>query len=225
MINTDTRTERILVAARALMLRYGYDKTTVNDVAKEAGVSKGAVYLHYVSKEDIFETVFWREFWIYTDETIKRVEADTEPWTFVRMYEHGLLAVAESALLQALMRGDETILGSFLRKRGNVLMTFKQPYQSEFLTLMQSVHAVRDDLDVDAAAYLLNVISYGFLNAMVEIPSGQRPSIEIVITEMARMLQGYLVPHDGGDHEAGKQIILKMSRLMREEIRKKLDKE
>jgi hypothetical protein len=90
---------------------------------------------------------------------------------------------------------------------------------------MQSVGAVRSDIDVEAAAHLLNILGYGFLNAMAEIPKDKQPPIENVITEMSRMLQGYLVPPDGGDHEAGKQIILGIWKRMREEIRIKLDKE
>jgi AcrR family transcriptional regulator len=225
MANLESRTERILDAARELMLRYGYDKTTINDIAKATGVSKGTVYLHYASKEDLFEAVFWREIWTYINQTVKRVEGDSEPWTFVRMYEHGLLAIADSALMQALLQGDEHVLGSFLRKRGTVLVEFKQPYQSELLTIMQSVHAVRSDLDVEAAAYLLNVLAYGFLEAMAQIPADKRPPVERIVTEMSQMLQGYLVPPDGGDHEAGKQIVLGIFKRMREEIRMKLDKE
>ncbi|MEM7028378.1 MAG: helix-turn-helix domain-containing protein, partial [Chloroflexota bacterium] len=35
------REERILDAASNLFVHYGYDKTTVDDIAREAGVSKG----------------------------------------------------------------------------------------------------------------------------------------------------------------------------------------
>ncbi len=45
------RAQRILDAAANLIAHYGYDKTTVDDIARAAGVSKGAIYLHYRSKE------------------------------------------------------------------------------------------------------------------------------------------------------------------------------
>lgn len=48
----DTRTA-ILDAMDALMARYGYRKTTVDDIAREAGISKRTVYLHFSSKEEI----------------------------------------------------------------------------------------------------------------------------------------------------------------------------
>ncbi|MCB0031981.1 MAG: helix-turn-helix transcriptional regulator, partial [Anaerolineales bacterium] len=37
------RETRILQAAAQLFAHYGFDKTTVSDIAREAGVSKGAI--------------------------------------------------------------------------------------------------------------------------------------------------------------------------------------
>jgi AcrR family transcriptional regulator len=36
-----------------MLLRYGYQKTTVEDIAAEAGIGKGTVYLHFQSKEEL----------------------------------------------------------------------------------------------------------------------------------------------------------------------------
>ena len=49
------REERILEATARLIVRYGYDKTSVSDIAKEAGISKGAVYLHFDSKDSLLQ--------------------------------------------------------------------------------------------------------------------------------------------------------------------------
>ncbi len=45
--------ERILDAADRLLGRFGYRKTTVEDLAREAGIGKGTVYLSFESKESI----------------------------------------------------------------------------------------------------------------------------------------------------------------------------
>jgi len=42
----EARAQRILDAASTLILRYGYHKTTIDDIAREAGVGKGTLYLH-----------------------------------------------------------------------------------------------------------------------------------------------------------------------------------
>jgi AcrR family transcriptional regulator len=45
---------RILDAAQALFWRYGVRRTSIDDVAQEAGVAKGTVYLYFDSKETLF---------------------------------------------------------------------------------------------------------------------------------------------------------------------------
>jgi AcrR family transcriptional regulator len=48
---------RILGAAQDLFLRYGVRKTSIDDVAREAEIAKGTVYLYYSSKHDLFAAV------------------------------------------------------------------------------------------------------------------------------------------------------------------------
>ncbi len=45
--------DAILDATDVLLARYGYRKMTVEDIAVEAGIGKGTVYLHFSSKEEV----------------------------------------------------------------------------------------------------------------------------------------------------------------------------
>lgn len=47
------RSELILAAASALFNEFGYQKTTLEDIALRAGIGKGSVYLEFESKEAI----------------------------------------------------------------------------------------------------------------------------------------------------------------------------
>lgn len=51
--NTPSTRDIILEATDRLLARYGYKKMTIDDLAKECGIGKGSVYLHFESKEDI----------------------------------------------------------------------------------------------------------------------------------------------------------------------------
>jgi len=51
------RREQILQAAERLLAHYGPQKTTVADVAREAGIGVGSVYLEFPSKEAIIEAL------------------------------------------------------------------------------------------------------------------------------------------------------------------------
>ncbi|MFT4703813.1 MAG: AcrR family transcriptional regulator [Bradymonadia bacterium] len=51
------RREEILSAAQRCFIRSGYGKTRVDDIAKEAKLSKGGVYFHFGSKREIFDVL------------------------------------------------------------------------------------------------------------------------------------------------------------------------
>jgi len=45
--------DAILDATDRLLARFGYRKMTVEDIAVEAGIGKGSIYLHFSSKEEV----------------------------------------------------------------------------------------------------------------------------------------------------------------------------
>ncbi len=48
-----TTRDRILDAAERLLARFGYKKTTMEDIAREAGLGKRTLYLHFPGKEAV----------------------------------------------------------------------------------------------------------------------------------------------------------------------------
>jgi AcrR family transcriptional regulator len=50
---TEVRQKEIVAAARKLIVKYGSEHITVKKMAKEIGVSEGAIYRHFKSKRDI----------------------------------------------------------------------------------------------------------------------------------------------------------------------------
>jgi AcrR family transcriptional regulator len=51
------RRAELIDCARRLFLTRGYERTTINDVIAAAGLSKGAFYHHFRSKEDMLEAI------------------------------------------------------------------------------------------------------------------------------------------------------------------------
>ena len=62
--------EAILQAAWSLIRHYGYSKTTIDDIAREAGVGKGTIYLYFRSKVEIMLAL--------TDLTNQRITSELE---------------------------------------------------------------------------------------------------------------------------------------------------
>src|ERR1700761_3002609 len=63
--------EGILSAAVRAFARFGFKKTSVDQIAKDAGVAKGTVYLAADTKEDLFYQAVPREVRHYTAKMAK----------------------------------------------------------------------------------------------------------------------------------------------------------
>jgi AcrR family transcriptional regulator len=68
---SEWRHQEILEAARRIFARLGYAATNVEDVAKEAGMAKGTVYLYFKSKEEVFAAVLANDLEHLTNQTIE----------------------------------------------------------------------------------------------------------------------------------------------------------
>ena len=53
-MSSDPRTA-IVNAANEVFARFGFKKASMEDIARRAGVGKGSLYLHFESKEELFE--------------------------------------------------------------------------------------------------------------------------------------------------------------------------
>ena len=69
------RRAQIIEAALACFTRQGYVNTTIDDIAAESGLSKGAIYWYFKSKDDVFEAVFLSMFEAIGAESMAAVQA------------------------------------------------------------------------------------------------------------------------------------------------------
>lgn len=61
MIDHDAMKEQIVTAAKEIFARYGYKKTTMDDIAASIYKAKSSIYHYFEGKEDIFKAVIERE--------------------------------------------------------------------------------------------------------------------------------------------------------------------
>ncbi|PKM86506.1 MAG: TetR/AcrR family transcriptional regulator [Firmicutes bacterium HGW-Firmicutes-12] len=53
----EVRRREILVAARELFVKKGYEQTSVNDILKIVDIAKGTFYYYFTSKEEVLEAI------------------------------------------------------------------------------------------------------------------------------------------------------------------------
>jgi len=63
--------QKILDAAKHRLWHYGFKKTTIDEIASDAGVGKGTVYLYFESKEDIGLAIMAQ----YKETSLNEIEA------------------------------------------------------------------------------------------------------------------------------------------------------
>lgn len=68
----------VIDGARELFGRYGFEKTTVDDIARHTGIGKGSVYLEFKTKEDILIAIideFAHQMHTYMDQFVSEARA------------------------------------------------------------------------------------------------------------------------------------------------------
>ncbi len=75
----DEKREQILIGAEKLFTRYGYLKTTMDDIAEIAGLKKASLYYYYNSKDAIFRDVIMKEINNFIIEAKNKIDSINDP--------------------------------------------------------------------------------------------------------------------------------------------------
>jgi AcrR family transcriptional regulator len=91
MVNKEEYRRKIIVTSGRIFSRYGYKKTTMDEIAAELKMGKSSVYYYFKSKEEIFEAVVLYEANVLRNELTKAIKSVDSPvgkmrnYVFVRM--------------------------------------------------------------------------------------------------------------------------------------------
>jgi TetR/AcrR family fatty acid metabolism transcriptional regulator len=73
-IVSEFRREEILNAARSIFARRGFALGIMDEIAKEAGIAKGTIYLYFRSKADIYRAVLHHDMKVLRKSTLERID-------------------------------------------------------------------------------------------------------------------------------------------------------
>jgi AcrR family transcriptional regulator len=221
MSDSDERQQQILDAAAAVIIRQGYDKTTMGDIAEEAGASRGTVYLYFKGKEELFEALLYREYMEYSNTWLEQIEADPRGGTVGGFYRALFHSVNSRPLIAAMQRRDRRVLGNYLRKRDNLFARMESGVDTaEFFRALQAAGAIRQDIDPAVILHIVEMLSYGQLTIGDFKAPDQFPPYEAVMEAMADMMDRALRPAErgAGNSEAGKAIIRQITAAARAQL-------
>ena len=149
--------QRLLEATLACVARYGLAKTTMDDVGRQAGLSRATVYRYFPGgKDQLFaEVVAWQVATFYGEltRTVSGQRDFTDVLVETLVFAHQ--AIEGHALLQKVLDTEpDRLLPMLTTESDRLLALIKQ-----FLVLAMQRAPLRPDLDVEAAAdYLARML-------------------------------------------------------------------
>lgn len=202
------RADRILDAAATLLVRWGFRKTTIDDVAREANVGKGTIYLHWRDKNELFRAAVWREFDLLSAEIMRRVNDDPLGGLPHRLWTHGMIATLDSPLTSAIMKGQPDIFQGLLDGLDQGTRDRLSGNGEEYVAHLQRVGLIRSDLAPGIIAYVMSALKIGLVHAPDFTGPDRAPSMEAQTEAVSDLLRRWLEPETlPTNTEEGKQLL------------------
>lgn len=166
--DADETRARVLDAAYAQFCRMGVQRSTMEDVARRAGVSRITVYRRFATKDALVEQVVRREFRRYFDRFLTDIQgAETAADRVVLGFVSSLRTIRRNPLIGGLIATEpDLLLPSLISDGGRTLATVRS-FVADQLRREQRAGHVSGDLDTDFVAEMMVRIS----GSLLAIPS------------------------------------------------------
>ncbi|WP_254714984.1 TetR/AcrR family transcriptional regulator [Actinomadura sp. NAK00032] len=160
----DATRARVLDAAYEQFSRMGIQRSTMEDVARRAGVSRITVYRRFVTKDALVEHVVRREYRRYFDQFLVDIQqAETAADRVVLGFVSSLRAIRRNPLIGGLMASEpDLVVPSMISDGGRTVATVRE-FVAGQLRREQRAGTVADGLDIDHVAEMMVRISASFL--------------------------------------------------------------
>ena len=210
------RAEQIMDAAAELLLKWGYGKVTIDDVARQAGIGKGTIYLHWKNREELFYSVLMREQLAAVAEQVEAMKRDPREILLHRICGMKVRAAMKRPLLKAVVEADRDVLGRLMRGlTATDLARLVGSVSAEYFQVLMDHHLIRRDLPISELIYYIGAVTMGFLSAdkylgaFTGLPSAER-QVEMMEEAVERTFG--IPPSEQALAQAGPAIIAMFER-------------
>ena len=166
--------EQIIEAARQIFSRYGFKKTTMDDIAEGVNKGKSSMYYYFKSKDEVFKAVIEKEISILRIELFKVIDSELSPEVKLRIY-----------IYTRLIKFKE-------------LTNFYQAIKNEVLARMDYVEEIRKQYDENEINHVEKILNQGIEHNVFRIDDARLAAIVIVTA-----IKGLEIPlfwNNGDDH-------------------------
>src|SRR3954470_664779 len=154
--------ERILAAAEVVFGRHGFFAARVSEIAKEAGVADGTIYLYFKSKDDLLISLFENRM-KQVNETLRAAIADHPPAVQLRAFIHTYLQLVSDEPTAA------EVLTIELRQSSKFMKEYDNPQFASFLRMLGGIIAdgqARGELDAAIPSHIAARMIFGIVDEL-----------------------------------------------------------
>ncbi|WP_369583913.1 multidrug efflux system transcriptional repressor MtrR [Kingella oralis] len=169
--------QHLLDAALEVFWRDGVTRASLQAIAQEAGVTRGALYWHFKNKEDLFETLFEQQyadfFAAFNDQTLRD---NQDVWTHL---QHNLTAMFETlATRESKHKFCNVMFSKCEQTAGNETITelacrYHRLFQKQIayaLQLSREQGRLPENTDIELAAIYLESSLVGLIKIWIDEP-------------------------------------------------------
>src|SRR5438874_13590330 len=150
--------DRILSAAERIFARHGFFAAKVSDVAKEAGVADGTIYLYFKSKDDLLISLFERRM-AQLNAALKAAIAGKAPREQLRAFVRQYLQLVHDEPAAA------EVLTIELRQSAKFMKEYANPEFADFLRTLGGIISAAG-LDRTVPAHVAARMIFGMLDEL-----------------------------------------------------------
>ncbi len=175
---------KIIEAAKKLIIENGFDNVSVDDITKLAGVAKGSYYVYFKKKEDIISEIGCLEFRYINEEIInmKNISFIDKLKYYTKRYKQGLLEL-----------GVE-ISKCWLQDNLNCRCKLEYDYSTISNMINEGIKnkEIKEDVNVSDLTYFIISVLYGIMLVWIMSNGQIEASNQIDNIKFEDMLKPYL---------------------------------
>jgi AcrR family transcriptional regulator len=156
MVEKDEIRNQIVNSARAIFSKYGFKKTTMDEIAQATSKGKSSIYYYFVGKEEIYKAVIEKEATIIRDTIIQALANVEDPIDKLKIYV------------------------SIRMKSFRDMVNYYEAIKSELLQNLSFINKIREKYDRDEMDIVESFLKEGIKKELFEIEDTGLTAIAIV---------------------------------------------
>lgn len=158
----------LLATALELFYEKGVPKVTLTEIAKKAGYTRGAIYSHFSSKEDIIKELLEEKSRIISEQIKKTVAPEVPPLYTLFLISRELLQMVESnrefgLFIRVMFYSFHLLKETEIKEAVHKIFEDDLKRDMKFLEEAREQGELREDLDVETIALSLSSMVQGLM--------------------------------------------------------------